>query len=219
MAGLEEVDPLRQPVPDATEGAAPEDGPGDRVDADPEDALHLADQVERIAAGPVHLVDEGEDRDRPLLADPEQLPGLGLHALRAVEQHHGAVHGVEGPVGVLAEVGVAGCVEQVELVAAPGELEDRRGDRDAALALHLHPVGDGARTAALRLHRPGQLDDAAVEEELLGEGGLARVRVRDDREGAPARDLVWHAHGGRGLPWRTGTREPGGFHRPPSAVH
>ena len=60
-----------------------------------------------IAAGPVHLVHEGEDRDLALLADAEELLGLRLDALGAVEEHDRAVDGVERAVGVLAEVGVA----------------------------------------------------------------------------------------------------------------
>ena len=36
-----------------------------------------------------------------------------------------------------------------------------------------------------RLDRAGEVDGAAVEQELLGERGLAGVGVRDDREGAP----------------------------------
>ena len=45
----------------------------------------------------------------------------------------------------------------------------------------------------LRLARAdgaGHLDRAAVEQQLLGERGLARVGVRDDGEGAAAGDLA-----------------------------
>ena len=56
--------------------------------------------------------------------------------------------------------------------------------------LHLHPVG--AHVALLRLvpHRPGELDRPRVEQELLGQRGLARVRVGDDGEGTPPRRLL-----------------------------
>ena len=201
-AGLEQVHPLAQPVVDAPEDAAAEDGPGDRVDADAEHVLHLADEVEGVAPRTVELVHEGEDGDGPLPADPEELAGLGLHALGAVEEHDRAVHRVERPVGVLAEVGVARGVEQVHLQPPVGELQDAGGDGDPALPLHLHPVGDGAGPPPLGLHRPGQLDDAAVEQELLGERRLAGVRVGDDGEGAPACDLVLHGvrPSGRTLP-------------------
>jgi hypothetical protein len=41
-----------------------------------------------------------------------------------------------------------------------------------------------------RAHRAGLFDGAAVEEELLGEGGLSRVGVGNDGKGAPARHLA-----------------------------
>ena len=71
-----------------------------------------------LAPGAVHLVDEGEDGHLALLADAEELLRLRLDALGAVEEHDRAVDGVERAVGVLAEVGVAGRVEQVHLQAA-----------------------------------------------------------------------------------------------------
>ena len=43
---------------------------------------------------------------------------------------------------------------------------------------------------------PADCERPAVEQELLGEGGLARVRVADDGEGAPARGLL--GRGGHG---------------------
>src|SRR5690606_41232280 len=52
------------------------------------------------------------------------------------------------------------------------------------------PWGGGRSRALGRRRRAGRADGAAVEQQLLREGGLARVRVRDDREGAAARDLV-----------------------------
>ena len=81
---------------------------------DAEVGLDVADELERIFAGAIALVDEGEDRRAPPLADGEQLPRALLDALAIVEQHHGAVGGDERAVGVLAEVLVAGRVEQVD---------------------------------------------------------------------------------------------------------
>ena len=93
-----------------------------------------------LAAGPVPLVDERDHRDAAGAADLEQLQRLRLHALGRVEQHDRAVDRGQHPVGVLGEVGVAGRVEQVDHVVAVVEPQRGRGDRDAALLLHLHPV-------------------------------------------------------------------------------
>ena len=174
-------------------------GPGHRVDADAEDVFDLADQLEGLAPRPVHLVDEREDGHLPLLADAKELLRLRLDALGAVEEHDRPVDRVERPVRVLAEVGVPRRVEEVHLEAVIRKLHHAGRDGDAALALHLHPVGDGGRPAALRLDRTGELDRSAVEEELLRERGLARVGVRDDRERLATFDFGGEVGHGSGL--------------------
>ena len=60
------------------------------------------------------------------------------------------------------------------------------------------------RRSPRALHVAGQLDGAAEQQQLLGQRGLAGVRVRDDRERAPARDLALRriergSQGGRNL--------------------
>src|SRR5205823_12309130 len=107
---------------------------------DPEDLFDLVEVVERLAAEAVHLVDESEDRDAAAATDLEELAGLRLDALGAVDQHHRGVGGGERAVGVFREVLVAGGVEQVDAVAVVLELEDAGGDADSALPLELHPV-------------------------------------------------------------------------------
>ena len=73
--------------------------------------------------------------------------------------------------------------------AAVVELQHGRADRDAALLLQLHPVrGRGALVFAV-LDRARQVDGVAVEQELLRQRRLARVGMRDDREGAAAGDF------------------------------
>jgi hypothetical protein len=70
------------------------------------------------------------------------------------------------------------------------EAHHRRGDRDAALALDRHPIRAHPPPLATRLDFPRQLDRPAKQQQFLGQGGLAGVRMRDDRKGAPARNLV-----------------------------
>ncbi len=52
------------------------------------------------------------------------------------------------------------------------------GDRDAALALLLHPVGH--RIAVI--HIAHLVDEPGVKENALGRGGLAGVNVRGDAD-------------------------------------
>ena len=127
---------------------------------------------------------------RPGAADLEQLERLGLDALGRVEHHHDGVDAGEHAVGVLGEVPVAGRVEQVDDVVAVRELQHRRADRDAPLALQLHPVRRRRPPPVAGLDRAGPLHGAGVEQELLGERRLAGVGVADDGERAPAGGLL-----------------------------
>ena len=86
---------------------------------------------------------------------------------------------------------MAGGVEEVDGEAVVVELEDGGGDGDAALTLELHPVGGGGALVLAGGDGAGKLEGTAVEEELLGEGGLAGVGVGYDGKGAPARHLCF----------------------------
>ena len=139
--------------------------------------LQLVQQVEGVLRFPVHLVDKGEDRDVPHRADLKELARLGLHALRAVDDHHGGVRRHQGAVGVLGEVLVARGVQDVDAEAAVLELHHGGGDGDAALLFNLHPVGDRGAGVFLALDHAGLGDRAAVEQEFFGQGRFARVGV------------------------------------------
>jgi hypothetical protein len=194
----EHVHAVALEVVDALEALAHADRPGQRHAGHAEFFLDVAHQVQRVEALAVVLVDERDDGGVAQATDLDQLFGALLDALGAVDHHQGGVDGREHAVGVLAEVGVAGRVEQVDLHGrrVGGQLRvrvleahHRGGDGDAALALHLHPVARGRASGLLGPHGAGQLDRARVEQQLLGQRRLAGVRVADDRKGAPAGDL------------------------------
>ena len=169
-----EVDNLAAaPVIYALEVLAAADGPVHRVGLDAQLLLQLLQQLEGVPRLPIHLVDKGEDGDVPHGAHLEQLAGLGLHALGRINDHHRAVRGHEGAVGVLGEVLVAGGVQDVDAVALVLELHDGGGGPGVLFALDLPGLGNGP----------------AVEQELFGQGGLAGVRVADDGKGTPAIDF------------------------------
>ena len=90
------------------------------------------------------------------------------------------------------EVDVAGRVDQVELVALPGDADRLGLDRDAPFPLELHRV-EHLLAHLARRDRLGELEDA------VGERRLAVVDVRDDREVADAA-LVHPAGDGTGDP-------------------
>ena len=181
----------------AGERAAAADGPVQRRGVERQRLLDLVEKIERIARLAVHLVDEGDDRDVAQAADLEQLARARLDALGGVDHHHRRIDGGEGAVGVLGKVLVAGRVEQIEDAAGVFEGHDRGHDRNAALALDPHPVGAGLAAVGLGAHFAGKLNRAAEQQHLFGQRRLAGVRVRNDRESAPARDGVGLGHWAR----------------------
>src|SRR6266566_1250231 len=120
----------------------------------------------------------------------EEFAGLLLDAFGSVEHHHRAVDRGQGAVGVLAEILVARRVQEVEGEPLVLEAHHRRGDRDAALALDRHPIRAHTPPLTPRLDLARQLDRPAKQQQFLGQCGLAGVRMRNDRKGAPARNLV-----------------------------
>ena len=103
-------------------------------------------------------------------------------------------------------------VEQVDAEAVVVELKHRRTDGDAALLFEFHPIGCGGALVFARGDGAGELDCAAVQQELFRQRGLARVGMRDNGEGASPLDFFFDAHRARkvsekSLPTR---RENGG---------
>ena len=197
---LEGDDAAALAIEHAAEVAARTDRPVHGIRVDAEHVLDLFHELKGVARLVVELVHEREDRDMAERADLEELFGLGLDALGAVDDHDRGVGGHERAVGVLRKVLVARGIEDVHAVALVGELQHRGGDGDAALLLDVHPVGLCVLGRALALDRAGRLDGAGIEQELFGEGGLARVGVRDDRERPARRDLFFEASHVRPIP-------------------
>ena len=81
-------------------------------------------------------------------------------------------------------------IEDIDAIAVVVELQDGGRDGDAALLFDLHPVRDGVTLGLARLDRARKVDRPAVEEQFLGQRGLARVRMRDDGECAPLFDFA-----------------------------
>ena len=82
---------------------------------------------------------------------------------------------------------MAGRIQYVDAEAVKVELHRRGGHRNAALLFDLHPVRGGVAGGLARLDRTGLADGPAVEQQFFRQRGLARVRVGDDGERAPAR--------------------------------
>jgi hypothetical protein len=74
-------------------------------------------------------------------------------------------------------------IEQVEGNAFALERHHAGRDRDAALLLDLHPVRPRTPRLPARFDLTRKVNGATLKQQLFGKRGLARVGVRDDREG------------------------------------
>ena len=140
----------------------------------------------------VDLVERGDDGEVVLERLVAVRERLRLDALRRVDEQDHALARGEAAAHLVAEVDVAGRVDQVDDVAVPLEPHVLRLDRDAALALEIHRVEElGAHVA--RVDGTGHLEQA------VGEGRLPVVDMGDDAEAADAAELGQEVHSrGRG---------------------
>ena len=124
----------------ADEIAPAPDRPCDRGSVERQRFFDLVDQVERIAAFAVHLVDECDDRNVAQPAHLEKLARARFDAFGAVDHHDRRVDRRKGPIGVLRKILVARRIEQIEYASAVFERHHRGHDGYAALAFDRHPV-------------------------------------------------------------------------------
>ena len=192
LVGLKERETPLVDVVDALEALSLVDGPGEGAHLDVKLLLQLVQEIEGILALAVHLVDEDDDGRLAHAAHFHELARLGLNAFGAVDHNDARVHRRECAEGVLGEVLMARCIEDVDLIGLRSpfggvvELHDRSGHTDAALLFNLHPVGGGGLLDFVALDGTGHLNLTAEKQQLLGECRLARIGMRDDGKGASA---------------------------------
>jgi hypothetical protein len=116
--------------------------------------------------------------------------GSRLDAADGTEHGDGAVEHAQAALDLDGEVDVTGGVDDVDPVVAPLTGGGGGGDRDAALTLLLHPVHRGGAF----VHLAHAVDAPGIEEDALGQGGLAGVDMRHDPDVPVSieRYLAWH---------------------------
>ena len=144
-----------------------------------------------VGAGAVALVDEGDARHLVALHLAVDGDRLRLHAGHRAQHQHGAVEHPQRALHLDGEVDVAGGVDDVDVVALPLHIGGGGGDGDAALPLQLHVV-HGRADAVLALDVVDRVDLLGVEQDPLGERGLARVDVGRDPDVADLLDVADH---------------------------
>lgn len=156
-----------------------------------DDVFELFVDLGQVGAGQVDFVDDGYDFQLLVERQVHVGKGLSFDALSGVDDEDGTVAGGQRARDFVGEVDVARGIEQVELVGLAvlrfvAHGDGVRFDGDAFFALEIHGVEQLVLLVALT-------DGVGEFEQAIGEGCLAVVDVRDDREVAFQLDIRTHA--------------------------
>src|SRR6185436_3687742 len=135
--------------------------------------FQLVDDAGGVRTGAVAFVDECQTRDVVAFHLPVDRERLRLYAADGAQYEHRAVEDTKRTLDFNGEIDVTGGIDDVDGLVVPADGGGRRGDGDAAFFLQLHVVHGGGDVAALDLTH--FVDTATVEQNPLGQGGLARV--------------------------------------------
>ena len=81
-------------------------------------------------------------------------------------------------------------IKQVVDVIFKLERHHSRGHGNTTVLFDLHKVRTGAALFLFRLNRTGHLNRTPEKQQLFGQGGFTRIRVRNDGEGTATRYLM-----------------------------
>ena len=139
-----------------------------------EEVVDLVQNLLRAGVGTVDLVDDDHRGEPGFEGLREHVAGLRQRAFGGVDEKDDAVDHLEGALDFSAEVGVAGGVDDIDLVVVIVESGVLGKNGDAALSFEVvrvhDAVGDGFVGA----------EGAGLAEHGVDEGGLAMVDVGDD---------------------------------------
>ena len=144
-----------------------------RRDARAEPLLQLVERARERRALAVELVDEDRARDAALLGELPRDLGLHLDAFDRGDDEQREVGGVQRGRDVADEVGVAGRVEEVDLVAVELERRERRATPRCGAAA----PRDRSRRRSSRLRPCPAGWSRRREQQRLGQRGLAGAAV------------------------------------------
>src|SRR5690348_5175460 len=172
----------------ATEGKLEGNGVGTEALA------NRANDVIKIRAGPVHLVDETDARHAVLVRLAPHGFRLRLNAGHGIEHANRAVQNAQRTLDFHRKIHVARSIDDIHAVflaeAVPGSRGGRAGDGDAALALLLHPVHGGGAF----IHGTDLVSHAGIEKNAFRRRGFPRVDVRHDTDVARVFEFEGPSH-------------------------
>lgn len=132
--------------------------------------------LERVGTHSVELVDERHSGHVVPLHLSVHSEGLGLDARNTTHHQNGTIQYTQRTLHLDSEVHVARSVDDVDVVFAPLAVSSSRLNGDTLLSLEIHTVH--LRThSILTTDVVNFVDSSSVEEDSLGEGGLATVNM------------------------------------------
>ena len=134
----------------------------------------LLQRLLRVGAGAVHLVDEDDGVQAQAQRPHQHVARLGHRPLVRVHQQQHGIHHAEHALDLAREIRVAGRVNDVDQVIAPGDGAMLGADGDAALALEVLAVHDALAHLLILAEGAGAAEDG------VNQRGLAVVNMRDD---------------------------------------
>ncbi len=183
-----------QEIDDANEKIFLADGALNRHGMRGQTVAHRFDGVLEIRTGFVHLVDERQPRNVIFVRLAPYGFRLRLHARVRVENRDRAVQHAQRALDFHGEVHVAGRVNNVDQKILVPALPTGRGrggrDRDAALALLLHPVHRGGAF----IDRADLVRHARIKQDAFRRSRLSGVDVRHDADITCFRELCLACH-------------------------
>ena len=144
-------------------------------DGNAQDPFDLGGVTVGVGRGQVDLVEGGDDLFVVLEGLIGVRQGLGLDALGGVDQEHHPLAGGQAAADLVAEVHVAGGVDEVDGVAFPMHPHVLGLDGDPPLPLDIHGV-------EVLLPHVARVDGAGQFEDPVREGGLPVVDVGHDAQ-------------------------------------
>ena len=127
-------------VKNASEFLTGTDWPVDRTGSNAKLFFDLIQKIKRIIGISVHLVDKCKDRDVSHNTDFEKFTGLCLNTFGTIDDHDRGIRCHQGTVGILGEILMSRCIQNIDTISVVMELKNGRGDGNTSLLLDLHPV-------------------------------------------------------------------------------
>ena len=177
LIGCKEREILLVDVVHALERIAARDGECQRTYTNLQLALNLIQQIERVLARAVQLIDKYHYGGIAHTAYVHQLTSLRLDTLRSVNNDDNRIYGRQRTIGILGKILVTRGIEDVDFHILIVESHNRCSNRDTALALDFHKVGCGTLLNLIALYSTRNVDGTSKEEQLLGKSGLTGIGV------------------------------------------